>query len=134
MSWPSWVKDRALDNLAYKIVALFVTLILWLTMLGRKEVVTDFDLHIQLLTSSTQVLAGELFDDKARVRVVGPVEAARRFHQTEDSLVVDLSRLGYGLHSVRLGKEGLNLPMGLRVISIEPEEIDVRIEAKLDGE
>ncbi len=134
MTWPQWIRERVFDNLSYKLVALFVTLILWVTMLGRKEIVTEFDLPIQFLTSSTQVLFGEPSNQWGRVKLIGVRSSVRQFHRRDEALIVDLSRLGYGDHRVRLTKEALDLPLGLRLISIDPEEIDVRLEARLDGE
>ena len=47
---------------------------------------------------------------------------------------MDLSRLPVGRSIVRLNKDGLNLPLGVKVVDIDPKEIRVRIKEVIPSE
>lgn len=118
------MKARMTDNLSYKFVALGVALILWMSMLGHKDasLVKEFELqvilgaNIELQTSIPQIV---------RVEVAGPRVALKKINQMSPVFTVDLSGARAGRQLVQLSREGLNLPIGARVLSIEPREFTV---------
>lgn len=122
----SQLKSRLYENLSYKIVALFVTLVLWLTMLSRKDTVLSRELPVQYLISQNHNLGNEA-RKRARVKVSGSRAALKKFSQSDEGITVDLTRLSAGRHIVRLNQEILNLPLGVKVLSIEPDEIEANI-------
>ena len=122
----SQLKSRLSENLSYKIVALFVTLVLWLTMLSRKDSVLTRELPVQYITSQSHNLANEP-KKRARVKVSGSRSALKKFAQSDEGITIDLSRMSAGRHLVRLNQESLNLPLGVKVLSIEPDEIEATI-------
>lgn len=122
----SRLKSNLSENMSYKIVALFVTLVLWLTMLSRKDTVVTREMPVQYLISPNHILVNEP-KKVARVKVSGRRTALKKFSQNEDGITVDLTRLTLGRHLVRLNQEVLNLPLGVKVLSIEPDEIEANI-------
>lgn len=120
------------NNLSYKLVALVVTLILWLTMLSRKDSVMVREVNIKYLTSANHVLinAPRL---TARIRVSGPRVALKKFSQADNTVIVDLTRFRPGRQVIRLTQDALTLPIGVRVLSIEPQEVDALIKDNNGG-
>ena len=115
---------RMTDNLSYKFVALGVAMVLWLSMLGRKDstLVKEFELQvllppkIELQTQIPQIV---------KVEVGGPRVALKKINQMTPVFTIDLSAARPGRQVVELSHEGLNLPIGARVINIEPREFTV---------
>lgn len=120
------MKFRFSDNFSFKVVAFGVALILWVSMLGRKDstLVKDFELQIMLgpglevVTPVPQIV---------RVEVAGPRVALKKMNQVNPIFTVDLTAAKPGRQVVQLGREGLNLPIGARVLSLEPREFNVQI-------
>jgi YbbR domain-containing protein len=117
------VRAALTDNLSYKFVALGVAIILWMSMMGRKEtLVRDFELQVlvgaglEMETSPPQLV---------KVEVTGPRVALKKLNQMSSLFTVDLTAAHAGRQVVTLSREGLNLPIGARVLSIEPREFMV---------
>jgi YbbR domain-containing protein len=117
-------KYRLADNLSYKFVALGVAIILWMSMLGRKDstIMKDFELQVLLgpnLEMETQI------PQLVKVEIAGPRVALKKINQMSPVFTVDLTSSRSGRQTVQLNREGLNLPIGARVISIDPAEFPV---------
>jgi len=112
------------DNLSYKFVALGVAIILWMSMMGRKDstLVKDFELQVLLgpnLEMETSI------PQLVKVEVVGPRVALKKINQMSPVFTVDLTSARAGRQVIQLSREGLNLPIGARVLSLEPREFMV---------
>jgi YbbR domain-containing protein len=112
------------DNLSYKFVALGVAIILWMSMMGRKDstLVKDFELQVLLgpnLEMETSI------PQLVKVEVVGPRVALKKINQMSPVFTVDLTSARAGRQVIQLSREGLNLPIGARVVSLEPREFMV---------
>lgn len=117
-------KYRLTDNLSYKFVALGVAVILWISMLGRKDstMMKDFELQVMLapnLEMETQI------PQLVKVEVAGPRVALKKINQMSPVFTVDLTSSRAGRQLVQLSREGLQLPIGARVISMDPSEFAV---------
>jgi YbbR domain-containing protein len=117
---------RFRDNLSYKFVALGVAVILWASMLGRKDstLIKDFELQVLLgpnLEMTTQI------PQVVKVEVAGPRVALKKINQMNPVFTIDLTSAKAGRQVVQLNREGLNLPIGARILSIDPREFTVQI-------
>jgi YbbR domain-containing protein len=118
------MKRHMKDNLSYKFVALGVALILWMSMLGRKDssVVKEFELQV-LLGPNVEMQSS--VPEVVRVEVTGPRVALKKLNQMSPLFTVDLSNAHPGRQIVQLNGDGLNLPIGARVLGIEPNQFAV---------
>ncbi|MGE0526744.1 MAG: hypothetical protein AB7G93_03295 [Bdellovibrionales bacterium] len=109
------------ENLTYKFVALGVAVVLWLSMLGRRDstVVKDFELQVLL---SPQLEMVTPIPELVRVEVAGPRVALKKINQMSPVFTVDLTGAQPGRQVIHLSPEGLNLPIGARVLDIQPQE------------
>ena len=64
------------ENFSYKVVALFISLILWLTILGRRDFVMSKNIEIDLITSPGQAVVAQT-TDQIKVKVSGPRTALK---------------------------------------------------------
>jgi YbbR domain-containing protein len=114
------------DDFSYKSVALAVALVLWVTMLGRKDITSVKKLPIQFLNDSTYEVAASK-EKEVKVEVAGPRMALKKFSEMDQVYTLDLSGLKSGSHMVRLTSEGLSVPVGVKVLSIRPDSLNVTL-------
>lgn len=119
--------DWFTDNLSYKLVALVIALILWFTILGRRDFVytKNIDLEFQLkpgFTLHTQT------SDHVKVRVSGPRSALKNFiEKSTNVLQVDLTYKGAGVTEVDVPVSRIEVPVGVKILSIRPNVIRLEI-------
>lgn len=109
------------ENASYKFVALVVALVLWLTMQGRRDTVLTRDMEMQVLLPPGMAITNPI-PPVVKVEVSGPRVALRRMAERTEPFTVDLGQAQKGRKLVRLNKESLNLPLGAKVLSIQPQE------------
>lgn len=112
------------ENFSYKFVALGVAIILWLSMMGRKDATLVKDFELQVLLGPELEIENPI-PQLVKVEVVGPRVALKKINSMNPVFTVDLSNAHLGRQVIQLNREGLNLPIGARVLSIEPHEFTV---------
>ena len=85
-------RDTLTDNLSYKIVSLFIALILWLTILGRRDFSLTKTIDLELMTGPNKVVVTQNVEI-AKVKVSGPRTALKKFMDSGLSqlLIIDIS-------------------------------------------
>jgi YbbR domain-containing protein len=117
------------ENSSYKIVALLITLILWVIILGSKEATTIKMVHADyLLPKDMVIINGPSVPQDVAFRVSGPRLALKKFTESNEPLTVDLTSALEGLTTVRIHPDSINVPPGLRVTSVSPSTITPKLE------
>lgn len=116
------------DHLSYKIVSLFIALILWVTILGRRDFSLSRNFEVEFLTSPQQTLVFQSVEE-VKVKVSGPRTALKRFMETGISPMIslDLSKKPDGEHEVKIPLERIDVPFGVKVTSVRPSVVKVKI-------
>ncbi|MCB0364541.1 MAG: hypothetical protein H6624_06225 [Bdellovibrionaceae bacterium] len=120
------IKKHIGEDTSYKIVALFVTLVLWVTILGRKNSVVNKDMDLEILVRPNHVITNQI-RKKVRVQLSGPRMVLKKFAQSDQSYTVDLFDSDPGKHRINLKNSNMDLPVGLKVISVSPKTIVVQL-------
>jgi YbbR domain-containing protein len=125
--WTSYVTE----NFSYKIVALFISLILWLTILGRRDFVLSKKIDIELQTGPNQVVVAQTADN-IRVKVSGPRAALKKFMDNPQSasIVIDISNREAGVLDVDVPLNKIEVPMGVKVLGVRPNVIRAEVTTK----
>lgn len=116
------------ENLSYKVVALFISLILWLTILGRRDFILSKDIDVDLITApGTQVVAQST--DHIKVKVSGPRSSLKKFLESSlaQSITLDISKKGEGVIYVDVPLNKIEAPIGVRILGIRPSQIQVEV-------
>lgn len=125
--WKNWI----FENGSYKLVALFVTLILWVTILGRRDLVLTKEMDIEfLLPKSIAVAPGpeqKEVDRHVTVKVSGPSKALKRFSQNPGTITIDLGRSGPGPVQAMITPRSIEVPFGVKVLSVTPSVVSVTL-------
>lgn len=119
--------DLVTQNLGYKLIALFVTFVLWFTILGRQDFVGTKDVFLEYRLAPHYKLA-EGYVKSVKFRVSGSRRAIRKFSDESDTILVDLTAVGAGERQVDIPQDSIDIPFGVKVISIQPHSVVVKIE------
>ncbi|MFM6928129.1 MAG: CdaR family protein [Bdellovibrio sp.] len=120
--------DSITENFSYKVVALFISLILWLTILGRRDFVLSKNIDLDLITApGTQVVAQTT--DHIKVKVSGPRSALKKFMESSlsQNINLDISQKGEGVVYVDIPLNKIEVPLGVKILGIRPNQIQVEV-------
>ncbi len=128
--WTSYVTE----NFSYKMVALFISLILWLTILGRRDFVLSKKIDIELQTGAKQVVVAQTADN-IRVKVSGPRAALKKFmdNPQTQSILIDISDRGEGVLDIDVPLNKIDVPMGVRILGVRPNVIRAEVSTKSEA-
>ncbi len=122
-------KDWTFENGSYKLVSLFVTLILWVTILGRRDFMLTKDMDVEFLLPKSAVLEPMKGERKVSVKVSGPRTALKKFAQAPGSITFDLTKAEVLEKDTKvktvIQTKNIEVPFGVKVVSIDPPEMDV---------
>jgi len=110
-----------LHNWKIKVYALGVSLILWFVILGQRSLVVSRSVDVEYLVSPTSILSES-------VKTVTMTISAKRsvlqsFKAQNYAPVVDLRGLPPGSKRIPISFESVQLPLGARLLSIEPKTV-----------
>ena len=115
------------ENASYKVVALLITLILWVIILGSKEAALVKMIPCNYILPKDTVITTDVPKEIA-FRLTGPRLPLKRFSETVEPLAVDLSSALEGSTTIRIHPDSIDVPPGIRVISVSPATITAKLE------
>lgn len=119
-----WRERLSTDN-GSKLLALFLALILWTILMSRKQSILTKEFSLDFLLKPHLALKVEK-ERKISLKFQGPKPALKKISQLEEGLVLTLDQEIAGVYKINISKEGLlDLPLGTKIISIEPEVVSV---------
>ena len=116
------------DNFSYKIVALFIALVLWVTILGRRDFIISRNLDIEFHVKPGVTVASQSVE-QVKVILSGPRASLRRFVDSGSSQIIllDVSDLHEGSHEVEIPLRKIDVPFGVKIQSIKPTTVKVQL-------
>lgn len=124
-------KSVVTENLSYKFVALFIALILWLTILGRRDFSLTKNIEVELIPGFNQVVISQSVET-VKVKVSGPRTALKKFMDSGLSQLVsiDISKKGDGNLDIEVPMKQIDVPFGVKVISVKPSFVRAKVISK----
>lgn len=122
------------ENGSFKIIALLIAIILWLTILGRRDFIMSKTIDIDLIVGSGRAVVSQS-TEKVKVKVAGPRSALRKFLESAmtNSLTIDISDRTDGVVEFEVPIKKIELPIGVKIISVRPNVIKAHVIAKEGG-
>ena len=116
------------ENFNYKLVALFISLILWLTILGRRDFVFSKTIEVDLVTAPGRTVIAQTAD-QIKVKVSGPRTALKKFMDSgfSQSMAIDISNRGEGVMEVEIPLNKIEIPMGVKILGVRPSMIRAEV-------
>ncbi len=121
-------REKITDNGLYKVVSLIVAVVIWVTTVtARKDVILIRSMALDYRTAQNMVIEGER-PQAVRIKVAGPRAALKKFSQMSSRIVLNLRDADAGPHLLTIESSALDLPLGVKLISAEPNRIRVQLE------
>lgn len=120
------LKESILENASYKLVALFISLILWLSILGRRDFIVTKDIEVDFEAAATYSVAGQSAD-KIKIKVSGSQPLLKAFKDKNQTIVFDLKDKKTGLFEVEMLPSKIEVPAGIKILGVRPTSIRVEI-------
>ncbi|MEI7973561.1 MAG: hypothetical protein WCH11_04255, partial [Bdellovibrio sp.] len=109
-----FLRELFTQHLSSKAVALMISLILWVTILGRRDFVVTKDIEVEVNVPQTQQVLS-VSTERVRVKVSGSRNNLRRFIDSGASqvVIVDASSKLPGKYDLPIPTYKLDLPFGV---------------------
>ncbi len=124
MNWLKWIQN----NGSYKVVALFITLVLWISVLGRKEETADKYIDIEYKLRSNRAIKNTVVD-QIMYKVAGSRRSLTKYMEEDlEPIIIDLTDASLGRRVIQTPTEGIVIPFGTKIVSVNPKSIIVDID------
>jgi hypothetical protein len=124
-------KGMIVENGSYKLVALFVTLILWVTILGRRDIELSKELAIEYLIPKGMSIAPgpghSEVDRNVVVKVSGPNAQLKNFREQPPTVAIDLTKSEAGPIQAVITPRSIDVPRGVKVLTVGPSVVSVTL-------
>jgi YbbR domain-containing protein len=119
------------NNASYKLVSLFIALILWITIMGRRDFTLTRSLDLEVFPAPGYIVESQSVE-RLKIKVNGSRTALRRFVETEGSQVVGIDMSGFteGIYEVEIPSSKVEVPFGVKILSLTPARMQVRLKRK----
>ncbi|MBY0472480.1 hypothetical protein K2X30_15050 [bacterium] len=115
-------------NMGTKFISILVAFVLWFVVLGSRNVEVTKELPVEVITSSDLVVANDV-PDKISFRLSGPKAFLRAIlDRRDDPIRINVSNAKPGLITYRFFSDNIHVPIGVKVLSINPTAILIKLE------
>ena len=127
------LREALFENTSYKVASLFISLLLWVTLIGRRDFIYTKTMNVEIKTAAGMSVATQTAD-RIRVRVSGSRAALKKYMETGSQPVqLDISDQPLGVVEVDIPPARLDLPAGVRLLSVRPNVIRAEVVRAQDG-
>ncbi len=120
--------DKVLSNWLYKVVALVVAFAIWATTLyGQKDTIFLRNMELEFVLRPNFAVTN-LREKAIQVEVEGPRQLLNKFSQSSNTVTINLTNEVEGERRIAIRPTDINLPAGVRLRSMTPNEVVVTIQ------
>jgi len=124
--------DRLIASLTYnsgaKIISVVIAAVLWVVVLGSRNIEVTKDIALEIITPSHLVAANDV-PEKVTFKLAGPKAFLRAIlDRPETPIRINLSGAKAGMVTYRFFSDNISLPIGVKVLSVTPASIMVKLE------
>jgi YbbR domain-containing protein len=115
-------------NFGTKMISVIIAIVLWVVVLGSRNVEVTKEIPLEVITPADIVPANEI-PEKIAFRLAGPKAFLRAIlDRREDPIRVNLAGAKPGLVTYRFFSDNIRVPIGVKVLSIQPTAILIKLE------
>lgn len=115
-------------NIGTKAVSIMIAVVLWIIVLGSRNVEVTKEIPLEVITPADVVPSNDI-PERIAFRLSGPKAFLRAvLDRREDPIRVNLSGAKPGLVTYRFFSDNIRVPIGVKVLSINPTAILIKLE------
>jgi len=122
----AWRRARR-DVWLLRFAAFVISIMLWLTVLGGKRIEINKTISLDYQLPKNLVISNQA-PKEVSFRVVGPRAFMKEYEERDIVIGIDLSNSNPGDYEVPISEERLDVPLGLRVVSVSQTTIPLKLE------
>ncbi len=119
------VRLRKRKDLYLKFLALFFAFLLWFFVVLQDKIQKEVKLRLVFRNLPKNMVLLRVKPTEFELKVIGPRSILRSLSDKPVILPLDLSRYTAGTHTITLSAEEVKLPSGLKVLEIDPPEVEI---------
>lgn len=120
------------DNLTLKLVALILSVIIWILVVGEKRSEVRLTVPLELRNLPSRLEISEQSTSQVEVAIRGFSSVVKQITPTDIDVYVDLSNVVEGPNSFALFADDIVVPLGAKVIQLSPSQIELQLDATAD--
>lgn len=124
-------KHIIFDNIGYKILATLMSLILWISVMIRRDFMVTRSLNLELIVPNQyQLLEQSAYE--VQIKLEGPRNLLYQYLKNKNAatLFYNLEDAHDGTNNVVIMVEKLNIPQGIKLLSLTPNHLRVDLKKK----
>lgn len=127
-SFPQKVKSLFVENLTLKVISILVAAVLWILVLGSRQVEIVKELSLEMVPPQNLVLVSDL-PEKIAFKLSGPKAFLRTINDRRESPIkINLAGYRSGYQTIKIMADQLRLPAGVKIVSITPSTVSFKLE------
>lgn len=116
------------SNIGTKLISVAIAIVLWMIVLGSRNVEATKEVPLEIITP-TDVIPSNEIPDRIAFRLSGPKAFLRTvLDRKEEPIRVNLMGAKPGLVTYRFFSDNIRVPIGVKVLSINPTAVLVKLE------
>ena len=125
----SFLEKYIFYNWKIKSFAFAVSLILWFVILGQRSLVVSREVNVDYLVSPGSIVSDSV--DKVTLTFSAKRSILQNFKPQNYAPVIDLRGLPPGLKRLPIKLDSIEIPIGAKLISIEPKVVTLYLKTEL---
>ena len=128
MSFLRWLWSLIQYQFGLKLLSILIAFSLWVVVFGSRTIEVTKDVPFEIIMSDDQILT-EPVPEKISFRLTGPKAFLRSIsNRIEDPIRANIRDLHTGVFTHRIYSDAIKLPLGVKVQSITPNVIQLKVE------
>lgn len=125
-----FLKGAVVKNWRSKLGALVLVTFAWLLLASQQEVRTNIIAQIRYNDLSTELELDKNSTQAVRLTLSGRRHIIKALENQEVRVQVDLGKLSAGIHIIRLSAKNIDLPIGVVIDQVIPQDIEVVLKSQ----
>jgi YbbR domain-containing protein len=123
-----WIWSLLEYQFPLKLLSLVIAIGLWVVVFGSRTIEITKEVPFEVIMGDDQILVDPI-PDKISFRVTGPKAFLRSIsNRIEDPIRANIKELKTGVFTHRIYSDSIKLPLGVKVQSINPNVIQIKVE------
>lgn len=127
LKWNEKILETLSENGSYKLVALLITLILWITVLGNKDQILNQYVKLNFQLPKNHIIANGI-TDQVQVQISGSRLSLKKLAKGLDPIEMNLEDARPGRTIITIPTDKIALPFGAQIVSVNPATLVVDVD------